>query len=102
MRPFRGRSYQQPIRNTSKETVMLRQVTRLLSVLALLMSVGTIVFAQVNTASLTGLVTDPSGAAAVGAKVIVTSVATNLEFIVTTDSAGYYTFPSLPLGNFTV
>jgi hypothetical protein len=66
------------------------------------MSVGTIVFGQVNTASLTGLVTDPSGAAAVGAKVIVTSVATNLEFISTTDSAGYYTFPSLPLGNFTV
>jgi hypothetical protein len=81
---------------------MLRQLTWWISVLALLSALGANAFAQVNTASLTGLVTDPSGAAAVGAKVTATSVATNLEFIATTDSGGYYTFPTLPLGNFTV
>src|SRR5580765_506919 len=81
---------------------MLRQFTRWISVLVVVAGVGAGAYAQVNTASLTGLVTDSTGAAAVGAKVTARSVATNLEFIATTDSGGYYTFPTLPLGNFTV
>ncbi|MBA3569319.1 MAG: TonB-dependent receptor [Pyrinomonadaceae bacterium] len=52
--------------------------------------------AQVNTASLTGLVTDPAGAAVANAAVTAKNKATNGESSTTTDASGYYTFASLP------
>jgi hypothetical protein len=59
-------------------------------------------FAQVNTASLTGLVTDPSGAAVPNATATATSPATGYVRTVTTDGAGYYSFQNLPIGQYTV
>ncbi|MGC2401120.1 MAG: carboxypeptidase regulatory-like domain-containing protein [Acidobacteriaceae bacterium] len=59
-------------------------------------------FAQVNTASLTGLVTDPSGAVVPNATATATSAATGYERKVNTDSAGYYSFQNLPIGQYTV
>ena len=58
--------------------------------------------AQVNTASLTGLVTDSSGAAMAGATVEVKNRATNVAYTVTTDSSGYYTFVTLPVGAYNI
>jgi outer membrane receptor protein involved in Fe transport len=58
--------------------------------------------AQVNTASLTGLVTDPNGAVIANAAVMAKNKATNVESSGTTDSSGYYTFASLPVGTYTV
>ena len=58
--------------------------------------------AQISSASLTGLITDPSNAVVAGAKVTVRSQATNLERSTETDSAGYYFFASLPVGSFEV
>ncbi len=58
--------------------------------------------AQVNTASLTGLVTDPTGAVIANASVTAKNNATTLEQTTTTDSSGYYTFASLPVGNYTI
>jgi hypothetical protein len=58
--------------------------------------------AQVNTASLTGLVTDASGAAVAGASVKAKNNSTNVEQTVTTDNSGYYTFASLSVGRYTV
>ena len=69
--------------------------------LVLVLATGSM-FAQVNTASLTGLVTDPSGAAIADAKVTATNTATNLQQSATTSSAGYYTFATLPLGEYRV
>src|ERR1700716_3826899 len=71
---------------------------------ALLLCVGLGVqgFAQVNTASLTGLVSDPTGAAVAGAHVTAKNRATNADTFPTIDSSGYYTFPSLPVGNYTL
>ncbi len=63
---------------------------------------NTTCFAQVNTASLTGLVTDPSGAAVPNAKATATSPATGYVRTVTTDGAGYYSFQNLPIGQYTV
>jgi outer membrane receptor protein involved in Fe transport len=60
------------------------------------------VSAQVNTASLTGLVTDPQGAVVPGAVVKVRNQATNVETPVTTDASGYYTFATLPVGAYEV
>ncbi|MCA1850273.1 MAG: carboxypeptidase-like regulatory domain-containing protein, partial [Acidobacteria bacterium] len=58
--------------------------------------------AQVNTASLTGLVTDAAGAVIANASVMAKNKATSVESWATTDSSGYYTFASLPVGAYTV
>src|SRR5690349_2115375 len=60
------------------------------------------VFAQINTASLTGLVTDPSGAVLSGVKVTALNKATNAEITSSTNASGYYTFASLPIGQYQV
>jgi hypothetical protein len=65
----------------------------------LLCSAG--LFAQVNNASLTGLVTDPSSAVVQGARVIAANIATGQE-LTTTTSAGYYTFPALSIGTYEI
>jgi len=69
------------------------------AVLLLLCSVTLV--AQVNNASLTGLVTDPSSAVVEGARVTAANIATGQEFTTTT-SAGYYTLPALPIGEYEV
>src|SRR5262245_61967873 len=53
---------------------------------------------QVNTASLTGLVTDPNRAIMANASVTVKNKATGVTSSTTTDASGYYTFASLPVG----
>jgi outer membrane receptor protein involved in Fe transport len=58
--------------------------------------------AQVQNASLTGLVTDPSGAVVAGAAVTAKNKGTNVETTQRTDLSGYYLFPSLPIGVYTV
>ncbi|MDI3255805.1 MAG: carboxypeptidase regulatory-like domain-containing protein [Bacillota bacterium] len=58
--------------------------------------------AQVNTASLTGLVTDPSGAAIPNVTIKATNSATGYERVVQSDNAGYYSFQNLPIGQYTL
>jgi len=58
--------------------------------------------AQVNTASLSGLITDPSGAAVQNVTVTVTNSSTGYIRTVTTDNAGYYAFQNLPIGEYAV
>jgi hypothetical protein len=58
--------------------------------------------AQVNTASLTGLVADQTNAALVHAHVTATNSATGLVRETDTDAAGYYSFPDLPIGEYRV
>jgi hypothetical protein len=60
------------------------------------------VVGQVNTASLTGLVTDPSGSAVPNAKLTAHSQTTNLERVSETDSAGNYFFGSLAIGTWVI
>jgi hypothetical protein len=69
-------------------------------VVLLLVSVGAC-FAQ-STATLSGTVTDPSGAVVPGAQVTVHSLATGLDRQITTDSAGLYVVPSLEPGDYQV
>src|SRR5579863_1416712 len=74
---------------------------RILLMFALaLFPVTSVIFAQVSTASLIGLVTDPSGAAMPGVIVTLTLKATNTVNSVTTDQTGYYTFPTVPVGDY--
>ena len=54
------------------------------------------------TASISGTVTDPSGAVVAGATVTATSVETGVVTTLTTNAQGFYSFQSLPLGNYTI
>jgi len=82
--------------------MLTRGPFRVACMLLLCVSLGVQGFAQVNTASLTGLVSDPTGAAVTGANVTAKNRATNVEASATTDSSGYYTFASLPVGGYTL
>lgn len=56
----------------------------------------------VVTASISGTVTDSSGAAVSGAEVVVTNVATGVVKTQHTNGSGYYSFQELALGTYTV
>lgn len=60
------------------------------------------IFSQAGVASLSGLVSDPSGAIVVGAHVTETNVETQVSRDTVTDRSGYYTFVGLPVGNYRV
>ncbi|HKS41821.1 MAG TPA: TonB-dependent receptor [Blastocatellia bacterium] len=78
---------------------MLTALKRSLAVLLLLhMPLGYAALAQVNAASLTGLITDTTGAVVPGATITAINTATNVEQTTKSDSSGYFTFPSLPIG----
>src|ERR1700734_2250724 len=55
-----------------------------------------------TSASISGTVTDPSGAVIAGATVTATNVATSVASTQATNSQGFYSFQSLPLGSYTV
>ena len=57
---------------------------------------------QTITASITGTVTDPSGAVIPATKVTATNAGTNVSFVTNTNGEGLYNFPFLPVGNYNV
>ena len=68
----------------------------------LFLLVPAVVLAQSYTASLRGIVTDTSGAAIPGARVIATSVQRGTEFLGSTDGQGRYALTALPPGDYTL
>ena len=52
------------------------------------------------TGSISGVVTDPSGAVISGAAVAATNTQTGVKTKVTTDSKGFYSLPALPIGTY--
>ncbi len=75
------------------------RIARFLPVLACL---GAIAFGQVDRATLSGSVSDPSGAKLAGAMVLVESPATGFRREGLTTEAGAYQMPGLPVGAYTV
>ncbi len=59
-------------------------------------------YAQVDRAELEGTVSDTSGSVIVGATVKVVAVETGLSVVQPTNSKGYYRFPGLAVGSYTV
>ena len=57
---------------------------------------------QTVTGSIAGVVTDPSGAVVLGAKVVCENTATGVKTSVQTNSDGVYTLRFLPIGTYTV
>ena len=68
-----------------------------MSCLFVVVSVSTS-FAQINSATVSGVITDQQGLAVHGAKVTVKSEATGAERAVTADEAGHYTIVGLVPG----
>jgi len=58
--------------------------------------------AQVNTASLTGLITDSTNATVAQVKIKVQSTGTGYTRTVETDPSGYYSLQELPIGSYRV
>jgi hypothetical protein len=58
--------------------------------------------AQVNTAVLSGTVLDTTGAVIAGAQIQATDVGTGISYAGTTDGAGRYTLPEMPIGTYNV
>jgi hypothetical protein len=61
-----------------------------------------LVYAQVAGATLSGSITDSSSAALTQVQVSIKNVATGVERIVTSDSAGFYTLPNLVPGDYRI
>ena len=80
--------------------VMKRRVVSIVIITVLLQ--GGCLFAQseIGSATLNGVVTDPSNAVVAGAKVTVHSAATGLTRSMETTNAGLYRFGGLPAGNY--
>ena len=76
---------------------------RIIAFCAIVLTVGGAAtgYAQ-STATLSGSITDPSGAAVPKAQVTVRALATGVDRVVTSDSAGNYSVPSLQPGNYSV
>ena len=58
--------------------------------------------AQLNTGSMSGVITDPNSALIPSAKVVALHEPTRQEFETVTSAAGLYVFPSLPVGPYTL
>jgi hypothetical protein len=63
---------------------------------------GICLFGQSATQTIQGIVTDTTGASIAGAKVTATNEATNVAQTTTTNESGNYTFPLVPVGDYTV
>ena len=77
-------------------------VAAVLAVFSALLSGGKVSFAQGITGSMTGTVTDPSGAVVANATVTIREVDTNAVHTTKTSDAGTFTVPQLPPGPYTV
>ena len=71
-------------------------------VFPLLAMFGSAAFSQSATQSIQGLVTDSSGSFVAGASITATNQGTNVALTVVTNETGNYTFPLLPVGDYTV
>lgn len=74
--------------------------TSLLLSSAFLLCLATAAFGQMNTADITGAVTDPTGAVVAGATVTALQTATQQKHTTVTSNSGEYLLPQLPLGEY--
>lgn len=88
--------------NCTLQPAQLLEVRRILWVIVFTTITSVVSLAQVDRAVLEGTVTDPSGAAIVGARVKARSVGTGLEQEQRTNANGYYRVSGLPLGRYSV
>jgi hypothetical protein len=83
-----------------QEMASKRHNVRVLLFHFLILCPPTALFGQMNTGEITGSVTDPSGAFVPRATVTALEVATQQKHTATSNSAGQYLLPQLPLGEY--
>ena len=83
------------------EVSMLRRL-QWVAFLVVIIALTTVGYAQIRSATITGTVTDTSGAVVAGAEVTLLNQETNITNVTKTTEAGQYTFPYLPAGAYTV
>ena len=71
-------------------------------VLTILCLTTSLLFAQFDTGTINGTVTDPSGAAIAKATVTATNIGTGTDSTATTDASGNFVISALPYGNYVV
>ncbi len=81
---------------------MKRFVSQISAVLAILLCTGAFAYGQADKATITGFVSDSSGAAVPGVKVVARNTATGAAFNTVTNEVGIYNISSLPAGIYTV
>jgi hypothetical protein len=96
--PLRHTEFQQEA-FVNKNSRLAKSVFYLALIAALLAAVAP-ARAQETTASITGFVTDPSGAAVAGATVTATDIERGTPWTTTTNDAGSYNFPRVPIGTY--
>jgi hypothetical protein len=79
---------------------MKRLISLLAFGLVLVVASGARLSAQGLFATLTGIVSDPSGAVVAGATVTLVNEASNSTSVTKTDGSGYYTFAAILVGNY--
>src|ERR1700733_12731067 len=75
---------------------------RICSFIALILATGSAIAYSQSTATLSGTITDPSGAVVPQAQVTVHGLSTGVDRTAASDPAGSYTIPSLQPGNYSV
>src|SRR5579885_2980086 len=83
-------------------TVNTRILNTMLAALLILPVASPRLHAQEVTAAINGIVTDPSGGLIAGAKVTAKDMDRGTTWPTTTNDAGFYIFPRLPIGNYEV
>jgi len=77
-------------------------LVRLLAALVLVLALCSGAFAQANQGTVSGTTVDPSGAVLADSKITATNTATGETFTVTTNDAGLFVFPLLPVGPYKI
>jgi hypothetical protein len=81
---------------------MRRSLIRFLAIASFIITSSFLAFGQGTTSTLSGTVSEATGAVLSGAKVVVKNTATGAEYKVNTGSSGTYSVPSLGAGTYTV
>ena len=79
----------------------MKTLTRLVLGVAIVAALSAPAFGQGLFSTLTGIVSDPSGAVVPGASVRLINESSGSVRVTTSDASGYYTFASVTVGNFT-
>src|ERR1039458_6517055 len=86
----------------NSRNAIVKTARNFLSVCILFLCAGSVALAQAGRGSISGLVSDPSGAIVPGAQVVLLNTATGVTQHTVTSSAGLYTFISLNPGVYQV
>lgn len=80
----------------------MKRLTRSVLIFSICVFLGVITAWAAITGSISGVVTDPSGAVVPGVTVVATEISTNIRHTTVTDAKGFYSFPALNVGQYNV